>query len=164
MKRIQKRAGETNSLQKWIFLTKMPRMICCSMRLSGVPCAVRVTGCPQQRAPPLSSPTARRTTTIELGARVAAEVRRRIFDRLSRRESVRLVTLAATVFQFRDGIVACATVRVKAASDRMLKPVLQDAEFLADVADARADLRNLHLWWIGQSGFLVQWRDRPIGR
>jgi len=44
----------------------------------------------------------------------------------------------------------------------MLKPVLQDAEFLADVADARADLRNLHLWWIGQSGFLVQWQDRHL--
>jgi L-ascorbate metabolism protein UlaG (beta-lactamase superfamily) len=44
----------------------------------------------------------------------------------------------------------------------MIKPVLQDDEFLADVAEARQDLANLHLWWLGQSGFLVQWQGRHL--
>lgn len=39
----------------------------------------------------------------------------------------------------------------------MIKPVLQDDAFLADVAAARADLAGgrLYVWWLGQSGFLV---------
>jgi len=44
----------------------------------------------------------------------------------------------------------------------MIKPVLQDEEFLADVAETRGDLENLNLWWLGQSGFLVQWQDRHL--
>ncbi len=39
----------------------------------------------------------------------------------------------------------------------MIRPELQDEAFLADVADARRDdsTERLHLWWLGQSGFLV---------
>ena len=44
----------------------------------------------------------------------------------------------------------------------MTKPVLQDDDFLADVAAAREDLDHLHLWWLGQSGFLVQWQNRHL--
>lgn len=44
----------------------------------------------------------------------------------------------------------------------MKKPVLQDAAFLADVAAARRDPAVLHLWWLGQSGFLVQWQGRHL--
>src|SRR5438105_11114318 len=44
----------------------------------------------------------------------------------------------------------------------MIKPLLQDDAFLADVAEARGDLANLHLWWLGQSGFLVQWQERHL--
>src|SRR5437763_14696797 len=44
----------------------------------------------------------------------------------------------------------------------MVKPVLQDDAFLADVAAAGHDLANLHLWWLGQSGFLVQWQGRHM--
>src|SRR4051794_31159071 len=44
----------------------------------------------------------------------------------------------------------------------MIKPVLQDEAFLADVAEAREDLANVHLWWLGQSGFLVQWQGRHL--
>ncbi|MBU6401825.1 MAG: MBL fold metallo-hydrolase [Verrucomicrobia bacterium] len=38
----------------------------------------------------------------------------------------------------------------------MIKPVFQDDAFLAEVATARADGEWFHLWWLGQSGFLVQ--------
>jgi L-ascorbate metabolism protein UlaG (beta-lactamase superfamily) len=47
----------------------------------------------------------------------------------------------------------------------LLQPVLADESFLADVADARAQRRNdgrLDLWWLGQSGFLIGWRDRHL--
>ena len=39
----------------------------------------------------------------------------------------------------------------------MIQPARQDDDFLADVAAARAGTRadRLHLWWLGQSGFLV---------
>lgn len=44
----------------------------------------------------------------------------------------------------------------------MLKPVLADDDFLADVAAAREDAQGFHLWWLGQSGFLVQWQGRHL--
>lgn len=42
----------------------------------------------------------------------------------------------------------------------MKKPIVQDDAFLADVDAARRDREHLHLWWLGQSGFLVECRDR----
>jgi L-ascorbate metabolism protein UlaG (beta-lactamase superfamily) len=44
----------------------------------------------------------------------------------------------------------------------MLKPVQQDEEFLQDVRQARSQADRLHLWWLGQSGFLVQWQGRHL--
>ena len=40
----------------------------------------------------------------------------------------------------------------------MKKPALRDDAFLADARDARSD-EHFFLWWLGQSGFLVKWRD-----
>jgi len=34
--------------------------------------------------------------------------------------------------------------------------------FLADVEAAQSDQTNLHLWWLGQSGFLVQWQRHHL--
>ena len=39
----------------------------------------------------------------------------------------------------------------------MIKPVLQDDAFLEDVSRAKSYSDQLHLWWLGQSGFLIQW-------
>src|SRR5881392_3888680 len=44
----------------------------------------------------------------------------------------------------------------------MIKPALRDEAFLADVEEVREDLQHLHLWWLGQSGFLVQWQGRHL--
>lgn len=44
----------------------------------------------------------------------------------------------------------------------MIKPFLQDDAFLADVQHTAADHESLHLWWLGQSGFLLQWQGRHI--
>lgn len=43
----------------------------------------------------------------------------------------------------------------------MIKPALQDEAFLADVKAARSD-NAFFLWWLGQSGFLIRWRNRYL--
>lgn len=40
----------------------------------------------------------------------------------------------------------------------MIKPVLQDDAFLEDVFLAKRNPDQLHIWWLGQSGFLFQWQ------
>src|ERR1700710_701450 len=41
----------------------------------------------------------------------------------------------------------------------MIRPVLQDEKFLADVYSPRKrDGDGFRLWWLGQSGVLVSWR------
>ena len=42
----------------------------------------------------------------------------------------------------------------------MIKPALQDEAFLSDVRNTDPD--QLHLWWLGQSGFLVQYQGRHL--
>lgn len=44
----------------------------------------------------------------------------------------------------------------------MIKPALSDEAFLEDVARARMDRTRFHLWWLGQSGFLIQWQDHHL--
>ena len=44
----------------------------------------------------------------------------------------------------------------------MIKPALQDEGFIADVTAAREDFDHFHLWWLGQSGFLLQWQDKHL--
>ncbi|MFZ5819500.1 MAG: MBL fold metallo-hydrolase [Chloroflexota bacterium] len=42
----------------------------------------------------------------------------------------------------------------------MTKPILQDETFLADVRSAPGE--RLNLWWLGQSGYLVQWQGHHL--
>jgi len=44
----------------------------------------------------------------------------------------------------------------------MIKPILQDDAFLEDVRRAKKNPDQLHLWWLGQSGFLLQWRGQHL--
>jgi L-ascorbate metabolism protein UlaG (beta-lactamase superfamily) len=44
----------------------------------------------------------------------------------------------------------------------MIEPLLKDEDFLEDVRDAADDTEQLHLWWLGQSGFLVQWQNHHL--
>ena len=44
----------------------------------------------------------------------------------------------------------------------MIRPVLRDEAFLADVRTANRDDGNFRLWWLGQSGFLVQWKGHHL--
>jgi L-ascorbate metabolism protein UlaG (beta-lactamase superfamily) len=41
----------------------------------------------------------------------------------------------------------------------MIEPLLADDAFLADVQAASSDPKTLHIWWLGQSGFLVRWKE-----
>jgi L-ascorbate metabolism protein UlaG (beta-lactamase superfamily) len=44
----------------------------------------------------------------------------------------------------------------------VIQPQLQDDAFLQDVAEAQEDPDHLYLWWLGQSGFLVQWNGAHL--
>ena len=44
----------------------------------------------------------------------------------------------------------------------LIQPHLQGQAFLKDVQDAAADECALHIWWLGQSGFLLQWQGRHV--
>ncbi len=44
----------------------------------------------------------------------------------------------------------------------MIQPLLKGDAFLADVTAARGQSDQLHVWWLGQSGFLVQWQGRHL--
>lgn len=47
-------------------------------------------------------------------------------------------------------------------SEFMIKPVLQDHSFLEDVFRAKSNPERLHVWWLGQSGFLIQWQGHHL--
>jgi L-ascorbate metabolism protein UlaG (beta-lactamase superfamily) len=44
----------------------------------------------------------------------------------------------------------------------MIQPLLKDDAFLADVASTAAQPNALHVWWLGQSGFLLRWSNRHL--
>ena len=44
----------------------------------------------------------------------------------------------------------------------MIKPLRQDDALLEDVFLAKRNPGQLHLWWLGQSGFLIQWQSHHL--
>ncbi len=44
----------------------------------------------------------------------------------------------------------------------MIQPEKMNDAFLADVQQAKADWEHLHVWWLGQSGFLIQWEGEHL--
>lgn len=44
----------------------------------------------------------------------------------------------------------------------LIRPVLQDEALLADIAVANRRDGEFRLWWLGQSGFLLQWNGRHL--
>jgi L-ascorbate metabolism protein UlaG (beta-lactamase superfamily) len=44
----------------------------------------------------------------------------------------------------------------------LIEPVLRDETLLADIATANLRDDEFRLWWLGQSGFLLQWRGRHL--
>lgn len=44
----------------------------------------------------------------------------------------------------------------------LIKPVQQDEALLEDIAGASEDPLQFHLWWLGQSGFLIKWQNHHL--
>jgi L-ascorbate metabolism protein UlaG (beta-lactamase superfamily) len=44
----------------------------------------------------------------------------------------------------------------------MIRPLLQEDELLADIESARSVTDRFHVWWLGQSGFLLQWQGHQL--
>jgi len=44
----------------------------------------------------------------------------------------------------------------------VIEPVTADDALLRAVASTRSEPEGFRLWWLGQSGFLVQWRERHL--
>src|SRR5574341_395453 len=44
----------------------------------------------------------------------------------------------------------------------MITPKLKDTALLDDIRLAASDHSSFHLWWLGQSGFLLQWQGRHV--
>jgi L-ascorbate metabolism protein UlaG (beta-lactamase superfamily) len=44
----------------------------------------------------------------------------------------------------------------------VIKSKLKDDAFLADVKKTSRDTTHLHLWWLGQSGFLIQYQGKHL--
>ena len=45
---------------------------------------------------------------------------------------------------------------------QLIQPVLKNEALLADIKSALSKPDELHLWWLGQSGFLIQWRGKHL--
>lgn len=44
----------------------------------------------------------------------------------------------------------------------MIEPFLRDDALLADIGTASSEGDAFHLWWLGQSGFLLKWNSRTV--
>ena len=44
----------------------------------------------------------------------------------------------------------------------MIQAHKKDAELIQEIDSLVSDDRNFHLWWLGQSGFLLQWKCRRV--
>lgn len=44
----------------------------------------------------------------------------------------------------------------------MIEAAQKDDILLQNIEDAKKDTQGFHLWWFGQSGFLIQWQGRHI--
>ncbi len=44
----------------------------------------------------------------------------------------------------------------------MIVPVLKDDALLTDITASSEDCDAFHLWWLGQSGFLLKWGTRTV--
>lgn len=44
----------------------------------------------------------------------------------------------------------------------MIKALQKDQALLDDIAAAKADSTGFHIWWLGQSGYLIQWQGKHL--
>jgi len=75
---------------------------------------------------------------------VAADMRAWIEERVGGRQSASAYRLPPTTYR------------------PMIEPLLSDDAFLADLAGVPRSRGRLDLWWLGQSGYLVQWAGERV--
>ena len=44
----------------------------------------------------------------------------------------------------------------------LIPAILKDESLLADAEKFKSDKKDFHLWWLGQSGYLLQWKGKKI--
>lgn len=47
-------------------------------------------------------------------------------------------------------------------SGALIQPVLQDEDLISDISSVEHDNDHFHVWWLGQSGFLLCWQGRHL--
>lgn len=45
---------------------------------------------------------------------------------------------------------------------QLIQPFQKDKDLLSDIYSTRADTTRFHLWWLGQSSFLLQWNGKHL--
>jgi L-ascorbate metabolism protein UlaG (beta-lactamase superfamily) len=46
--------------------------------------------------------------------------------------------------------------------DQLIKPLLKDEALLEDIRKVSSEQEAFHLWWLGQSSFLIQWQGKHL--
>ena len=44
----------------------------------------------------------------------------------------------------------------------LIKAIKKDEELVTEMDSLLADKTHYHLWWLGQSGFLLQWKGKRV--
>ena len=52
--------------------------------------------------------------------------------------------------------------KLKNHYNNMRKAYCSEASFLNSVNKYKNDMKNFNVWWLGQSGFLIQWLGRHL--
>jgi len=47
-------------------------------------------------------------------------------------------------------------------TEELIKAVKKDKELVKEIDSLATDEKNFHLWWLGQSGFLLQWKGKRV--
>src|SRR5215204_3511439 len=47
-------------------------------------------------------------------------------------------------------------------NDQLIKAVKKDYELVQEIDNLASEKKHFHLWWLGQSGFLLQWNGKRV--
>jgi L-ascorbate metabolism protein UlaG (beta-lactamase superfamily) len=47
-------------------------------------------------------------------------------------------------------------------SDQLIKAIKKDHDLVQEMDNLASDEKRFHLWWLGQSGFLLQWKGKRV--
>ena len=45
---------------------------------------------------------------------------------------------------------------------KLIRAVVKDETFIVEVEKYQHDENNFHLWWLGQSGYLLLWKGKQV--